>query len=239
MEPGLNMLSKAMTLKLHETDVIANNIANSNTTGFKQQGVSTQTTFSDEIAKNIESMTARKETALNSTIPKLSSSHIDNTPGAMKLTNNPYDFALKDKDTMFMVQLENGQIGYTRDGSFKSSNGMLTTGDGKLVLGNGGGVIELAEGEEIVPSVAMVDYANIKPTGNNIYITKNNEALPIIENSDEYVLKGTLETSNVNIVQSMTNLITAHRGYEQMSKLMKGIDEINSKAANDVGNVKG
>jgi len=140
---------------------------------------------------------------------------------------------------MFVVQLDDGKVGYTRDGSFKTLNGMVITGDGKPVLGAGGGPMEASDNEPLIPAIAKVDYVAIKPQGDNIFITKNTEELPIVDDAKEYIMQGALESSNVNIVKSMTSLITAHRSYEQMSKLMSSIDEINTKAASEVGNVKG
>jgi flagellar basal-body rod protein FlgG len=241
MEAGLKMLSDAMTIRIHQTDVIANNIANSNTVGFKQLDVTTKTDFSDEINALIKDDVARKETALNSTIPKLSRSHIDQIAGAIKMTNNKYDFTLKDPNMMFMIKSDDGNIAYTRDGSFKTLNGFLVTGDNKPVLSSDGGIIEL-EDDNKIPSlgVAKINFKTLIPHGDNLYLNNNsNNPYPLVEDSSEYILQGALESSNVNIVKSMTNLITAHRSYEQMSKLMQGIDELNKQAATEVGNVRG
>ncbi len=239
MESGLKMLSDAMVTKLHMTDVIANNIANSNTTGFKQMDIATHTTFSDEISKLQKADIPRKETALNSAIPKISGSFIDPTAGAIKITENQYDFALKEPDMMFMIQLGDDQIAYTRDGSFKSLDNMLVTGDGKAVLGVGGGVVELEDGEIPQLGVVSVDFKTLEPKGDNTYVIKENNNIPAeIEDASVYIMQGALETSNVNIVKSMTELIVAHREFEQMSKLIQGIDDINSQSASEVGNVR-
>jgi anthranilate phosphoribosyltransferase len=65
----------------------------------------------------------------------------------MQVTNNQYDFALKDPNMMFVVQIDENTLGYTRDGSFKELNNQLITGDGKVVLSANGGPIELVDGE--------------------------------------------------------------------------------------------
>ncbi len=239
MDTGLSILSQAMTRQLHTTDVIANNIANSNTTGYKQMGISTYSSFADELSKNIQADIAAKETTLHSTIPQISKSYIDANAGAIQITNNQYDFALKDPNMMFAIQLENDKIGYTRDGSFKILDNMLTTGDGKLVLSTDGGPIEVEEGQVPNLGVVNIDFKDIKPFGDNTYITKSEELMPFVDRAEDYIMQGSLESSNTNIVKAMTDLITAHREYEYMSKLMKDIDEINSKAASEVGNVKG
>jgi flagellar basal-body rod protein FlgF len=239
MESGMQMLSDAMRVKLHKTDVITNNIANVNTTGFKGSDISTYTDYAGEINPDIDDGMARKETALNSAIPIITSTHIDHKPGGLKMTGNELDFNISDPNMMFMIQLENGDTGYTRDGSFKISNEMLVNGDGNPVLDSGGAPIEVSNKEQIQPGLAIVDFKNIESRGGNIFVTKNNENLATVENASEYTLQGALETSNVNIVKAMTDLITAHREYEQMSKFSKSADELNKEATSQIGNVRG
>jgi flagellar basal-body rod protein FlgG len=236
MNTGFDILKQAMTIKLNTTDVIANNIANSNTTGFKQSNIATHTKFSDEINNQIKTPLARKETALNSSIPQISGTYLDQNSGMMQITNNQYDFAIKNPNMMFSIQLANGDIAYTKDGSFKVMDGVLTTSDGNIVLGASGSAAEIEDGKIPTPLVSQCNFKNLKPQGNNLYRLIDNNQLPTeVENPENYVLQGTLESSNVNMVESMTNLIVAHREFEQMSKLMQGIDEINKQAATEIG----
>ena len=100
------------------------------------------------------------------TIPKIDSGYIDSSAGAIEITGNKLDFALTSKDTYFKVKDKNGDIFYTRDGSFKVL-------DGKLVTQNGFNVLDKNDKEIITKNGITVGDTNIDNISNNNYLSAN------------------------------------------------------------------
>ena len=123
MNQGVYPLTASMVNQINRLDQISNNLANADTFGFKQEGTA-ETTFNwylkraQDEGKNpfVESITINN-------IPKIDTRYTDPLMGPMKMTGNPLDFALNAPDTFFKIQNENGDIVYTRDGSFKNLDG--------------------------------------------------------------------------------------------------------------------
>jgi flagellar basal-body rod protein FlgG len=164
------------------------------------------------------------------------------TQGGFTITDNPFDLAIEGEG-FFQVQLPNGGIGYTRDGAFRpDANGQLVNASGlildppiaippdaKNVTIGSNGVVSVIQGNNQqavqVGQIQLVRFVNpggLNNQGRNIMTETISSGAPIqgIPGQAEFgtVAQGSLETSNVNIVDEMVNLIIAQRAYESNSK---------------------
>ncbi len=236
MNQGIYPLAASMVNQLNRLDQISNNLANVNTNGFKQEGL-TETTFNHYLQRaQDDGFNPTKINTITNNIPKIDSKFINGDVGAIASTGNTLDFALEQPDTFFKVQNKNGDIVYTRDGAFKTMDNLLVDSNGNPVLNTDNEPI-VTDGDIATQlGVVQIDYANLQKIGDNNYKAKNvNEVLPF-DNNDGLVLSGMIEKSNVNSVTTMVHLIDAHRRFEQSQKAMSGIDELNSKVIDKIGN---
>lgn len=236
MNQGVYPLAASMINQVNRLDQISNNLANINTNGFKQEGL-TETTFNYylERASN-EGFTPNKINTVTNNIPKIDAKFIDGEMGPIADTGNELDFALKQPDTFFKYQNQNGDIVYTRDGAFKILDGFLVDSNGNNILNpdNEPIVIEGQFTSQI--AVVQIPYNNLQKLGDNSYKAKNDNDTLIYENNDGLVVQGAIEKSNVNSVTAMVELIDAHRRFDQSQKAISSIDEINSKIIDKIGN---
>lgn len=174
----------------------------------------------------------------------------DFTVGNITDTGGALDLAIKG-DGFFKVQGEDGQPLYSRNGSFAVTDGYLTDLDGRQVLGRGG-AIQLPGGEIDISSngtifaggtnVGQLDIVNID---NKEHLRKRGDNLyEVVENGDAgespfdgEVLQGYLETSNMNPISGMVEMITLMREFEANQKVVKMQDEMLERAANEIGKV--
>jgi flagellar basal-body rod protein FlgF len=206
-------------------EIITNNLANVNTTGFKKDVL----TF-DEVLKEKQST--------------------DLSPGGLNYTGNQLDVALGEKG-FFKIQTDRG-IRYTRNGSFLlDAENMLVTQNGNRVLSENGPI--QIKGAEIaintsgdvsvdgshVATLSAVDFTHrnfLTKEGNSLYVYDDPKGEGSIIDPDPISVKqGYLEASNVNPVEEMTRMIMTQRAYESYVKVMQTFDEANSKLINEVG----
>ncbi len=261
MNPALRTAATGMAAQQTRTEVIANNLANVNTTGFKRsraqfedllyqtmQGAQTLGTSETNTAPAIQIGRGTRLTAIQ---------RLD-TQGALEQTGRSLDVAV-DGEGFFQVQLPNGQTGYTRDGSFQiSDQGVLVTSDGYqigsgikipsdvtdvtisptgVVTGNkgpGGDSTELGR-------IELARFANpsgLMAMGQNLFAaTPASGEAEVGYPQDEgmgRLVQGQLEGSNVEIVQEMVDMISAQRAYELNSKAVKAADEMSQTATDMV-----
>lgn len=236
MNQGTYPLAASMVNQINRLDQISNNLANINTTGFKQEGL-TETTFNYYLERmQNEGKTPTKINVVTNNIPKIDSKFINSEMGPITPTGNALDFALQQGDTFFKVQNSNGDIVYTRDGAFKILDGFLVDSNGNNVLNPDNEPIVAEDGFEQNIGVVQTTYANLSKIGDNTYNMLNQNDRIIFENNDGLLVQGSIEKSNVNSVTSMVQLIDAHRRFEQSQKAMSSIDEINSKIIDKIGN---
>lgn len=173
---------------------------------------------------------------------------VDYTSGITSETGNKLDLALQG-DGFFKVQTPNG-VAYTRDGSFTlDANGQLVTKEGYAVLGQNGPIVLgqnsfmvnengdiIVEGQ-VENSLDIVNIDNkeyLRKQGNNLYTVLENiqpEETPFTG----HLLQGYLETSNVNTIKEMVNMITAQRSYESNQKVIHAQDQLLEKVVNELG----
>ena len=237
MNPGIYSLSASMINQLNRVDVISNNIANSNTTGFKQDNL-VEGSFNNYMKKAQEQNSKiSKDSMVHNTIPKIDGDYITADVGSVTMTGNKLDFALTQNEIFFKVQDKNSkEIVYTRDGSFKNLNGFLSTAQGDKILNSENEPILVEDGFESQISLVKTPFTNLDKIGNNNYIANDSKQVQKVILNDTQIVQGSIERSNVNTVSAMVALIESQRRLEQSQKAITGIDDINSKLIRQVGN---
>ncbi|WP_198305170.1 flagellar hook-basal body protein [Arcobacter vandammei] len=235
MNQGVYPLVASMINQINRLDQISNNLANANTFGFKQEGT-TETTFNYYLKRVQEANeTPTKINVVTNNIPKIDSKYINGEMGPIVMTGNNLDFALSNPDTFFKIQNENGDIVYTRDGSFKNLDGFLVDGNGNSILNQDNEPVVVEDGFASQIGVTRTPYTNLEKIGNNTYLPKNQADLEVIDNNDNMIVQGAVESSNVNSVAAMVELIDAHRRFDQSQRAIKSIDEINAGLIEKIG----
>ncbi len=240
MNQGTYPLAAAMVNEINRVDVVSNNLANLNTNGFKQEGV-TEGSFNYYLQRAAqEGFNPTKISSVTNTIPKIDAKYINQEKGPIVATGNNLDFALKDNNTFFRVQDDSGEVVYSRDGAFKSLNGLLVNSSGQFILNNDNEPIAVEDADFIQQiAVVRIDYNDLEKFKDNNFKEKENGAF--VENIDDnsgFLIQGSIEKSNVNTVISMVNLIDAQRAFERAQKGINTIDEMNSKVIDKIGNTR-
>lgn len=229
---NFDVIANSFTMRMRQQEVLANNIANVNTVGFKKERV-----FQE---------------ALSTAAGKEQTEIVEATnyaQGAIRETANPFDLALEGEG-FFVVQTEAGPA-YTRNGHFHINEDSQLSFDGDLpVLGENGpvyikGDFVVNEQGEVVQNGAVVDKLQIvtfdRPyplvkAGNSLYLAPE-ETNPSEMDAAFQVRQGFLEDSNVNPIEEMVNMMTLYRYMEADEKVMRAQDDRLNKAVNEIGNV--
>lgn len=235
MNQGTYPLAASMVNQINRLDQISNNLANTNTHGFKQDGL-TETTFNQYLQRaQSEGFAPTKINTVTNNIPKIDARYIDGEVGAITSTGNKLDFALEQPDTFFKLQDQNGDIVYTRDGAFKNLDGFLVDSNGNNILNTNNGPIEISENTREEIGITQIAFSNLEKVGNNSFKLKDDNELVIFDNNDGMIVEGAIEKSNVNSVTAMVELIDAHRRFDQSQKAIKTIDELNGTLIEKIG----
>ena len=225
----------------HDINIIGHNVVNSGTTGYK----ATIPEFRELILNNMDVNINRELPADNKVKEgngvRLWNDDMNFTQGKFQTTEYPLDFLIAG-DGFFAVQDDTGNIEYTRNGSFDVSveNGAcwLVSADGKYVLDQERQRIQLdyvgdsntLDVDTVKPRLGVFSFANphgLTRTDGGSFLVSENSGQPENANRGEYTLyQGTLEASNVELSQEMTNLIIAQRAYQFSSKVVTTSDEI-------------
>lgn len=258
MVRGLYTSGWSMRAIQKKMDVVANNMANSSTTGYKKDTLVMES-FPDVMAKILRDYEAASgrpydigTMALGSDVGEVFTYY---SQGQLSSTENKLDMAIRDSsNAFFTVAVPNAEgevsVFYTRDGSFaRSGNNSLVTKEGYTVLGENGPIVlgsgDFTVGEdgtiiqdgEIIDRLLItefVDMSSLRKYGMNL-IQADPDA-EVVEFSGS-VRQGYIEMSNVNIVREMVDMITALRSYEANQKVLQSIDQTLDKAVNQVGSV--
>lgn len=259
MVKGLYTANWGMINEQKRVDILANNMANAATTGYKKEG-STSEAFYDVLAYKIndtsEPGVAKKLGAMNMGV-KIGEVYTDYSQGPIHETGNTFDMALSGKG-FFAVEFTNkngeSSVKYTRDGNFTLNvKGELVNKNGDFVLDKGGnhivldpmaefsvdrmGNIYLNNQKQAQIQVAdFTDYNYLEKYGEN-YLTALDGATET--DAEALVISGYLEESNVQVVQEMVDLINFTRAYETNQKMIQAIDSTLETAVTRVGQVNG
>ncbi len=242
-------------------DTIAHNLANINTSGFKQR----KAQFQDLLYQNIRQAGAANTASTD--IPtglqvglgtKPIATEVIFTQGDFAATNNPLDLVIQGQG-FFQIRQVNGQIAYTRNGSFHlNRDGQLVTADGDpldpqitipldqvgITIGSDGTVSVVQAGQTQPQQVGRVEIAlfqnpaGLQNIGKNLFQPTQASGDPVTGTPGENGL-GTLESgfteqSNVSVVEEMVNMIISQRAYEANSKVIRSADEMLSQTNNVV-----
>lgn len=249
----LNTAATGMAAQQTNMDVIANNLANVSTMGFKKSraefedlmyhtqkepgsasGINAMSPNGVQVGLGARAAAVQKDFAIGNSI----------------ITKNPLDLQVEGAG-FFQVQLQDGTIGYTRDGAFKKD------ANGKVVDKNGNSLIpeitipQQVSGIEVTPTgevrvisnyadapqtIGQIDVANfinpagLRAMGKNVYVPTSASGQAVVQkpgaNGTGFIEQGQIEGSNVNMVEEMVNMITAQRMYETNSKVIQTADQM-------------
>jgi len=247
MQRGFFVSGVASTMAENRLDNITHNLANVNSTGYKASRSSFKTVLADShLAGN------QKQSSPASYL-SMGSQYIDTSAGSIRQTGNALDFAIV-ADGYFQVQQANGNIALTRAGNFsRDGEGNLITQSGFPVLDEGGSPITLPDGEVSGTNDGMI-YVNNQPVvqlGLVTLINKNDiqqaagTLITTPESNTEsavgtvVVEHGALESSNVNAVLAMTEMVATLRAYESTMKVVEQYNQLASQLNSDVGKIQG
>lgn len=211
-------------------EAVSNNLANSDTTGFKKDTISFDKKFKAQINK-------------------------DFSQGSIRTTGNPLDFALTGEG-FFKVETPEG-IKYTRNGNFSLDvNGIIVDQDGNPILGQGGAIAidagnekqdfqvsqagEIYHGGEVIDTFDIVTFKEknkLQRDGNNL-LSYNGDTTDEVQVAQVNMQQKAIEQSNTKVVEEMARMIDYHRMFETFTKSMMTFDEVDSKAINDVGKLR-
>ncbi len=234
MDPALYIAMTGAKRSLAEQGVYSNNLANVNTPGFRQDLYQAESLYLNGDGLPTQVYTASRESA------------VDFKSGPLMTTNRELDVAIRG-DGWFVIQNDNQQQALTRKGGFSiNSAGLLATGDGHLVMGEGGpisippyeslqigedGTITVVPAGEDPSAVSVLDrLLLVKPS--NKQLAKGADGYIYPKNGDDVQADSTvriatrsLEGSNVNSVDQMIHMISSSKEFETQLKLMKTIEE--------------
>jgi flagellar basal-body rod protein FlgF len=234
-------------------DMIADNLANVSTSGFKRAMMQVQSGDTLDLNR-MQTDPGMGGNGMSVSVPVGTlglGSQIAATPtvfvqGATAQTGNPFDVAITGNG-FFTVQTPQG-IRYTRSGAFvKNGNGLLMTQDGNLVMGNSGAIalpqgdVAIAADGSISVNGSRIDQLRLTQFGNLTNLSKQGSSLyadlgaqPSLDTTST-VDQGKIEQSNSNVVQSMVDLITAQRWFEANQKVIQTEAQATTQAISSVG----
>ena len=257
---SLDIAGTGMQAQQTNVEVISNNIANMTTTGFKRRRAEFQDLLYQNL-RRVGSNSSDNGSVVPSGAQvglgvKTAAIYRINEQGNLQQTSNSLDVAIKGHG-FFQVTLPSGETAYTRDGTFGlSPDGQIVTADGYLVAPgitippnardvtiNAGGEVQVKIDGTTAPQTvgtlqiaAFANEAGLEATGDNLLIASAASGNPAAgaPGSPGFgsVMQGFVETSNVNVVTEITNLITAQRAYEMNSRVITTSDQMQSTLTN-------
>ncbi len=246
---GLQTAANGMQALIEQNDSTANNVANVNTVGYKKQSLVFRNIYDSNILQKVPGTGEIKdvgELSIGSQVQKLI---YDFSQGVLDKTENVFDLAIEG-DGFFKIQSKDGEISYTRNGSFTlNNNGNLVTKDGDYVLDNKGKVIKINTNDVVMRSIKDIiinedgrieltnDMGRISMQTVGLYDFSNKEDMicvggakfkpidiasnPELKAEKYLIQQGSLEMSNANVVNEMIKTISTSRNYETLSKIVK------------------
>ena len=234
-------------------EVVSNNIANVNTTGFKRE----RAVFEDLLYQNISQVGANstQDTQLPSgfsigTGVRVVATEKLHSQGKLTNTGNTFDMAVQGKG-FFQILMPDGSLAYTRDGSFQvNQDGQLVTATGyqvqpaisvpegalSVTIGSDGTVSALLPGSNAATQIGSVQLTNfinpagLQPIGQNLLLESGASGAPQTGtpglNGLGTLTQGSVESSNVNIAEELVNMIETQRAYEMNSKAIQTSDQM-------------
>jgi flagellar basal-body rod protein FlgF len=242
MIQGIYLASQAMSPLLDKQDQIAHNLANIQTTGYKQSGLFMKT-FQKFLANDENKPFAQNEI-------KPDEAYIDYREGAMIKTDGALDVFIKGSG--FLTVMTPNGVRYTRNGHMSlDAEGMMVTSDGSRVMSNNGFIhIDDREGPVSISTEGCVIQNNetkavlrisdfkkpyrLTREGNG-YLKPESPDTPVVSSQGYATIQGFLEGSNVDTIANMVTMISSYRNFEADQKALQAQDETLEKAVNQIG----
>jgi len=261
MVPGLWIAKTGMDAQQTRLAVIANNLANVNTYGYKKD----RAIFEDLLYQNIRQVGGQSSeiTELPSGLQLGTGSRIVatqkiHTTGNLTQTNNQYDIAINGRGYI-QILMPDGTIAYTRDGAIQlNQDGQMVTAVGyelepaivvpenalSVTIGRDG-VVSVQLPQEAVPdeigALELADFVNpagLEPIGENLFLESQASGPAIVGEPGldglGTIVQGALETSNVNVVEELVNMIETQRAYEMNARAVSTSDQMLQYLTNNV-----
>jgi flagellar basal-body rod protein FlgG len=253
---SLDIAATGMLAQQLNVEVISNNIANVNTTAFKRSRPEFQDLlYQNDRRIGTQSSDAGTYVPAGMQVGlgvRTAAVYRIGEAGNMQNTNNSLDLAIQGLG-YFPIELPTGEIAYTRAGSFQlNQNGQIVTADGYIVQGpgtvpanatavtvNASGEVQVTLPNQVNPQSigqinldTFINEPGLQAIGNNLFLETQSSGAPQqgIPGLEQFgtILQGFIETSNVNVVSEITNLITAQRAYEMNSRVIETSDQMMS-----------
>lgn len=249
MSRGFYTLTSGMLTQQRKINISSNNIANMNTAGYKKEQAITSNFGSMLINKYKQNGIHEEATPINdvSMIRTVVENNTIHSQGTLEETGRMTDFAIMGAG--FFAVDNNGQILYTRNGSFNvDEEGYLVSEGLGRVQGEfgdiyiGGDKFEFAEDgsiiveDEVVDSIAVYDFLNyndLNKFGEGMFMS---DVEPDLLDYPR-IVSGTIERSNVNVTEELTSILSSQRALQNAAQALKIYDMINDKAVNEIGKI--
>ena len=241
--------------------VVSNNLANVNTTGFKKGRAAFEDLLYQTVrqpgAQTSQQTQAPTGLMLGTGVRVVATEKLF-TQGNLLQTNNPFDLAINGRG-FFQVQMPDGSLAYTRDGGFKlDAQGQMVTSSGHLlqpginvpegaqsVTIGADGVVGVQLNGQATPQqigqLTVADFINVgglQPLGENLYAETASSGTPQTgapgQSGLGLLIQGSLESSNVNVVEELVNMIETQRAYEMNSKAISTTDQMLAYVSNNL-----
>jgi flagellar basal-body rod protein FlgF len=228
MERGLYIAASGMLAEQVRQDLIAHDLANASTAGYKPDRVASKS-FGEVLLSDTRTGSAVGPLGFGTQIAKQVT---DLSAAPLRDTGEPLDFAVEGNG-FFSVRTSNG-VRFTRDGQFAASTrGTLVTAAGDDVLGPNGTPVRIGADGKVAPGdIGIVALTNARREGDNLF-TGTAGAAP----AGSGVRPGALEASGVDPVTTMVDMISSLRVFESGQRVITTIDSTLQKAANQVGSI--
>jgi len=231
-----------MRSRMQSLDVVANNLSNSSTSGYKSDG---------EFYSMFASEAATDDGSGPASIPTLQTQWTDFGQGLLEPTNNPLDFGISGKG-FFVVQGTSGPL-YTRNGNFRfDTKGQLVTGDGYPLLQQNGQPFvantaqpvevsrdgDISQNGKTLGRIKLAEFpstAGLTKQGNNYF--RNNTAQDPADATGAQVYQGKIEASNVSASHGAVRIVGLMRQFEMMQKAISISNDMGKKAIEEVARI--
>ena len=261
MNPALWISKTGLDAQQTRLSLISNNLANVNTTGFKRdQAIFQDLIYQNkrQAGGQITQDTRAPSGLSTGTGVRIVATQKLHTQGNLTQTGNALDMAILGRG-FFQIQQSDGTISFTRDGTFQiDANGQVVTSQGQfltpsltipsdtqsITIGQDG-TVSVLTGNNTTPTqigtVQLADFVNaagLQPDGNNLFVETASSGSPITGTPGLTGLgtleSGAVETSNVNVVEELVNMIETQRAYEMNSKVISTADQMLQYVSNNL-----
>lgn len=261
MNPALWIAKTGLDAQQTRMDVVSNNLANVSTIGFKRaRGVFADLLYQNVRqpgAQSGENSILPSGLMMGTGVRTIATEKM-HTQGNVIQTDNSLDMAINGRG-YFQILQQDGSTAYTRDGNFMTNDtGIMVTAGGlqlqptitipantlSLTIGTDGTVSALVSGNSaptVIGNITLADFINptgLQPIGDNMFVESNSSGAPTTATPGQSGLgvinQGALESSNVNVVEELVNMIEVQRAYEMNSKAISTTDQMLQYVSNNL-----